>query len=99
MQLAQLETCLTIFQFVLDQSFVFVLKLSTLRRFWSHNVFIHAVKTGLILTSAEFCSHSTFKSLEFTYLGSTQCLRALISALHRSRAPLSVEYAYFVLLF
>ena len=74
MQLAQLETCLTIFQFVLDQSFVFVLKLSTLRRFWSHNVFIHAVKTGLILTSAEFCSHSTFKSLEFTYLGSIALL-------------------------
>ena len=62
MQLAQLETCLTIFQFVLDQSFVFVLKLSTLRGFWSHNVFIHAAKTGLILTSAEFCT--TFKSLE-----------------------------------
>ena len=74
MQLAQLETCLTIFQFVLDQSFVFVLKLSTLRRFWSHNVFIHAVKTGLILTSAEFCSYSTFKSLEFTYLGSIALL-------------------------
>ena len=74
MQLAQLETCLTIFQFVLDQSFVFVLKLSTLRRFWSHNVFIHAVKTGLILTSAEFCSCTTFKSLEFTYLGSIALL-------------------------
>ena len=29
----------------------------------------------------------------------SQCLSALISALHRSRAPLSVEYAYFVLLF
>ena len=76
MQLAQLETCLTIFQFVLDQSFVFVLKLSTLRRFWSHNVFIHAVKTGLILTSAEFCSGTTFKSLEsmYTYLGSIALL-------------------------
>ena len=70
MQLAQLETCLTIFQFVLDQSFVFVLKLSTLRRFWSHNVFIHAVKTGLILTSGS----GTFKSLEFTSLGSIALL-------------------------
>ena len=30
---------------------------------------------------------------------SAQCLSALISALHGSRAPLSVEYAYFVLLF